>query len=68
MCFDNAGIPIISYQDNGDSIVGFENKPEIRVISYSGNNLIKTGWNGEAPCLFNLSLLNNFKNILNKYL
>ena len=50
-CFDNQSVLILGYQDNGDSNVGYENKPFIN-IGYSGGARL-TGWQGWSPELFN---------------
>jgi hypothetical protein len=48
---DNTCSLVMGYQDNGDSNVGFLNKPQI-IIGYASGNKI-TGWRGWNPTLFN---------------
>ena len=50
-CFDNQSVLVLGYQDNGDSNVGYTNKPYIN-IGYSGGARL-TGWRGWNPELFN---------------
>jgi len=60
MCFDNSGIPVIAFQDNGDPNAGYIGKPEVRVFSLISGNVFQTGWNGESPTLVNSANLNNY--------
>jgi hypothetical protein len=53
LSFNNSGLPLVAYQDNGDSIVGFTNKPYVNVWQLSGSTPISSGWLGEAPGLMN---------------
>jgi hypothetical protein len=48
---DNTSTLVMGYQDNGDSNVGYTNKPYIN-IGYSGGAKL-TGWRGWNPELFN---------------
>jgi hypothetical protein len=60
MCFDNSGIPVIAFQDNGDSNAGYAGKPEVKVFSLISGSIFRTGWNGESPTLVNSVNLNNY--------
>jgi hypothetical protein len=60
MCFDNSGIPVIAFQDNGDSNAGYAGKPEVKVFSLISGSIFQTGWNGESPTLVNSTNLNNY--------
>jgi hypothetical protein len=50
-CFDNQSVLVLGYQDNGDTNVGYINRPFIN-IGYSGGARL-TGWQGWNPELFN---------------
>jgi len=56
LCFDNSGSPVTAIQDNGDTHVGFDNTPQIRVAGSGGR--FKTGWRGWNPELFNTVQIN----------
>lgn len=62
LSFDNSGIPLVAYQDNGDSSVGFDGKPSVNVFQLSGGNVISTGWPGTSPGLFNSLQVNSLFN------
>jgi len=56
MGFDSSGAPLFAIQDNGDSNYGFQNMPQIRLVSWGKN--IKTSWRGWNPTVFNLTNMN----------
>jgi hypothetical protein len=62
--FNNSGVPLVGFQDNGDSNVGFAGKPYINVFQLSGDSVYYTGWVGECPALFNSVMLDNFNKTL----
>lgn len=53
LSFNDSGLPLIGYQDNGDSLVGFQNKPYINLYQLSGARVIQTGWEGGSLFVFN---------------
>lgn len=53
LSFDNSGVPLVAFQDNGDSSAGFLGKPSVEVFQLSGESVISTGWPGTSPGLFN---------------
>lgn len=68
MCFDNSGNPVIAFQDNGDTNVGFVGKPEIKVFSLISGLVYQTGWKGECPTLVNSVNLNNYNYVTGRNL
>lgn len=62
LTFDLNGQPVLAIADNGDTNVGFDNTPQVKV-----RGSVSANWQGHSPLLFSTLALSGFSNIIGCY-